>query len=158
MAVRNEKVQTMHGGSYTRLYSIWIAMRQRCLCPTSGSFPEYGGRPEKPISICDEWRDSFECFRGWAVKNGYSDSLTIERNNVNGNYEPSNCCWATWKKQANNRRNSFFITAFNKTQTLELWSEECGINYQTLYSRLKNGWPVEKALTESIQVHRKNTA
>jgi hypothetical protein len=92
---------TKHGSCNTRLHNIWTAMKQRCNNPNSDGYQNYSGRG---IRVCKEWIDSFLSFQVWALRNGYSESLTIDRINVNGNYEPSNCRWATYSEQNRNKR------------------------------------------------------
>ncbi len=143
----NVEHATKHGLSRTRLYRIWALMKDRCTnvnCPT---YSCYGGRG---ITFCDEWK-SFENFHDWAINNGYKDLLTIDRIDVNGNYEPSNCRWSTMKEQGRNRRNNRNITINGKTMCLSEWCEIYGIDFYTVMSRLKRGWDYEKAITTPIR-------
>ncbi len=99
--VQNAKKQfTKHGQSNTRLYRIWVEMRNRCYLKSDTNFSKYGARG---ITVCDEWRNDFKAFYDWSMVNGYSDELTIDRIDGKGNYEPTNCRWATYKEQNLNR-------------------------------------------------------
>lgn len=132
-----------HGGHGTRLYRIWKGMKDRCRRCSHSSYECYGGRG---ISVCEEWNQSFETFREWALANGYRDGLTIDRVEVDGNYCPENCRWVTMKEQGNNRRNTLRILYNGETHTIAEWSKITGIKYSTIYMRLYNGWSVKEAL------------
>lgn len=90
-------------GRPDRPYRIWIGIKSRCRNPNDTGYHWYGGRG---IDVCDEWNDDFNSFYDWAMSHGYSDELTIDRIDVNGNYEPSNCRWATISEQCHNKRYS----------------------------------------------------
>lgn len=126
-----------------RLFNIWCHMRTRCNNPHRKSYARYGGRG---IKVCEEWDNSFESFYYWAIHNGYKDNLTLDRIDNNGNYEPSNCRWVDYFVQANNRSNNHIITYKGKTQTLQQWANELGMNDRIIRDRImKLGWCIEEA-------------
>ena len=110
-------------------------MKERCYNPNNKNFQHYGGRG---ITVCNEWHN-FLLFYNWAMTNGYSDNLTIDRIDVNGNYEPSNCRWVTMSEQANNKRNNRLLTYNGKTQTMTQWANEMKTRDTTIFGRLKRG-------------------
>lgn len=140
---------TTHGMTNSRIYRIWRGMISRCECPGDGmNYIKYGTRG---ISVCEEWH-KFELFYEWAKNSGYSNDLSIERIDNNGNYCPENCRWATNKEQANNRRNSLWIEFNGEIKTLAQWAEEYHVPYKTLYYRyIYMKWDIKKALTQPIQ-------
>ena len=133
-----------HGKHGTRLYRIWQAMHARCYIKTSPAYKNYGGRG---ITICAEWLKDFQAFYNWAILNGYEDNLTIDRIEVNGNYEPNNCRWITHAEQARNTRANHFITYNDETHTISEWAEKVGIKASIISWRLKHKWTIERALT-----------
>lgn len=92
---------TSSNGKKNRLYSIWSDMRKRCNNKNNKEFHNYGGRG---IKVSDEWERNYLKFHEWAIDNGYSDDLTLDRIEVNGNYESTNCKWSTWSEQGQNKR------------------------------------------------------
>ena len=141
-----------HGLTSTRPYSVWEHIIQRCNNPKNERYKNYGGRG---IKVCDQWQGMYGSlnFYIWALNNGYDDTLSIDRIDVNGNYEPNNCRWATEKEQQNNRTNNHLITFDGRTQTLQMWADEYGIYKRTLLSRLEKGMPIDVALT--IKKHKR---
>lgn len=133
-----------HGGTGSRLYRIWAGIIQRCCNENQGyEWKNYGGRG---ITVCEEWRNSFESFKEWAEANGYTNNLTIDRKDNDGPYAPWNCRWATVYEQSNNKRTSKRITYKGESKTVREFADEYGLAYHCLYARLKGGWDIEKAL------------
>ena len=118
---RNREAHIKHGGRYTRLYGIWRGLRQRCSNPNAKGYCNYGGRG---ITVCPEWKD-FPTFKKWAHDNGYNNSLTIERIDVNGNYEPSNCRWVTRSEQSQNKQDTIRVAGMS----LKKYCREHDISY-----------------------------
>lgn len=119
-----------------RLYSIWKGIKSRCGNPSRKSYNDYGGRG---ITVCDEWRNSFKTFREWSLANGYSDDLTIDRIDNDGNYGPENCRWTTRTEQCNNTRRNHIVEAFGESHTLAEWSRINGLSYNTIKTRMRRG-------------------
>ena len=139
-----------HGMTHTRLYKCWKDMKSRCLNKNRKDYVNYGKRG---IKVCDNWLD-FSNFSKWALKNGYKDTLTLDRINVNGNYEPSNCRWASLKQQANNTRRNIRLLFAGKNLTYSEWEVETGINQHTIARRIRLGWSVEDALCTPLKKRR----
>lgn len=130
---------TVHGDSHSLLYYRWRSMRNRCQNPKFNDYDNYGGRG---ISVCDEWQ-SYKNFKRWAVSSGFAENLTLDRIDVNGNYEPSNCRWVSQAQQTRNVRTNIMLTAFGETKCLMDWASDvrCKASYSTMQSRIKNcGW------------------
>lgn len=133
-----------HGLSAHPIYATWSRMKDRCLNPKNPQFYDYGGRG---ISICDEWRYDVVKFHEWSISNGWEEGLEIDRfPNINGNYEPTNCRWATEVQQQNNKRSNRLITYNKETKTLTEWAKERGLTFSALQHRLNRNWPISKAL------------
>lgn len=145
-AVRASMQFTKHGLRSTRLYSIWKSMKVRCLNPNSKSYKDYGCRG---ITICNSWATDFKSFYDWAMSSGYADNLTIDRIDVNKNYTPENCRWATQKQQCLNKRNTKFYNYNGIRYTVNQLSTMSGIPEKTLRDRLKSGWEVDRAIHQA---------
>ena len=124
-------------------YGSYRSMMDRCYREKNCNYNRYGARG---IEVCEEWHN-IENFEKWVEENPYFEGATIDRIDVNGNYEPSNCRWATMKKQCNNRSNTLYITYNGETHTISEWAEITGINRNTLNNRYYKGWSIESMLT-----------
>lgn len=132
----------------TRLYNIWQKMRDRCANSKNEWFHNYGGRG---IRVCEEWAgsESYPVFAAWATANGYVPTLTLERKETDGNYEPNNCCWIPKGKQSSNTRRNVLIKAWGQVKLLKEWEKDsrCQVRYVTIRERLKRGWTPEAAIS-----------
>lgn len=137
--------KTTHGGHGTPEYATWKSMKDRCFNPGATSFPHYGARG---ITVCDRWRDSFANFLADMGKKP-TPQHSIERNDVNGNYEPSNCRWATNMEQHRNTRANHFLEFRGESLTIIGWSERLGIDARTIETRINRyGWTADRALSQ----------
>ena len=156
--LRSDNSRTMllkHGEGVARTseWRSWRKMRERCNDPSHEAYARYGGRG---IKVCDKWNDPDTGYAAFLTDMGrkQSEDLTVDRYpNRDGNYEPGNCRWATRAEQARNRRSSKYITVFGETRLLVEWCETYGVGYKCVHNRLRNGWPVEKALTTAAKVY-----
>jgi len=149
------KARRKHGDAGKRLYGIWKSMIARC----EGNLRESKTKTnykDRGIRVCQEWHD-YKVFKEWALKNGYQDNLSIDRIDVNGNYEPSNCRWVNIKTQNNNSRQNHNITYCGETLSLAQWSERLGINNSTLSFRISKGWDIETAFTTPVDISHSRT-
>lgn len=124
----NHEYGFKHGMSHTRIYTIWSGMIQRCCNPNAKNYPRYGGRG---VTVCGEWKE-FKKFYEWSKISGYSDNLTIERLDNNGNYCPENCTWITKQKQMRNTRRNHYIKYNDEELTLTEWARKFDMNVETL--------------------------
>lgn len=129
---------------WRRLYQCHHDMMHRCYNPNKFQFERYGGRG---IIVCDEWQD-YDAFELWAINNGYTDEMSIERKDVNGPYSPNNCSWIPLSEQALNTSRSHLIQAFGETKSIAAWIKDprCVVTYYVLRSRIRYGWDTEQAL------------
>lgn len=147
----NRELHTKHGISRHPLSGLWRDIKKRCFNPNCKAYKNYGGRG---VVMCDRWKDSLETFYNDLI-DSYNEHIekydklntTIDRIDVNGNYEPNNVRWATRKEQNNNRRNNHFITYNGETHTIAEWSDITGIEGRKISGRLSRNWDIAKALT-----------
>lgn len=144
--VRRNNSGFKHGLRHTRIYTIWCNMKARCTNPKADRFANYGG---KGVAVCKEWFNDFMAFYDWAIANGYSDSLSIDRADSGGNYEPNNCRWATADTQANNKTTNRFVEYNGGTKTISEIAKEEKIPYDRIYQRVaRYKWDIDRAVRE----------
>lgn len=145
---------TKHGMSYSKIYTAYKHMKDRCLNSNNKEYRRYGGRG---ISICDEWLgdNGFDNFYNWSIKNGYSEQLTIDRINNDGNYEPNNCRWTTVKQQNHNTSQNRLLTYNGETHDVTEWAELLNIERGTIFARIKYGMPIEQILFKKPTKNKK---
>lgn len=147
MVIRaGDRLALKHGGSGTRIYRILGNMKTRCYNPRAPRYADYGARG---ITICDQWKNSFEAFRTWAVANGYEDGLMIDRINNDKGYSPENCRWVTPKQNNVNQRSNVRIEIAGRTLTVSEWAAEpiCEVEASAVRRRLSLGWDPVAAVT-----------
>lgn len=141
-----------HGDAGTRLYKCWHDMKARCEYHKDFNYHNYGGRG---IKVCEEWRKSYLTFKKWALDNGYANTLTIDRIDVNGNYEPRNCRWVTVQEQQNNKRDNVYVEyngeKLSLRQLARKYTEKVGISYEVLYYRYRiKQWDIDKCINTPL--------
>lgn len=143
-----KEIKKKIGGDESKISSIYNGMRTRCYNENSDSYKYYGGRG---IKICEEWLGKYGYLRFymWAMENGWELGLSIDRINVNGNYEPSNCRWVTMEVQARNKRNSKPVIYKGEETTVCAIERKEGINSGLLRTRINKGMTIEEAVEDA---------
>lgn len=143
-----------HGEHGTRLYEVWKGMNARCSNPNHMFYKNYGGRG---IKVCNQWKTDFLQFKEFMLSIGYDETLptgeqTIERIDVNGNYEPGNCKLISRKEQNVNKRNNHLVTYKGETKTITEFAEEYGLDTENLLNRINNyGYTIEEAIEKPFR-------
>lgn len=133
-----------HNMTGTRLYRIYVDMIARCTYKCNNRYKNYGARG---IKVCDEWLNDRKTFFDWAMNNGYQENLTIDRIDVNGNYEPNNCRWVTNYEQCQNKTTTIKLEYNGQTKSISDWAKEYNLTPTTIYKRIHDrGWSVDDAL------------
>lgn len=137
----------VHGLTGDPLYTVWANMKDRCSRSTCESYQNYGGRG---VFVCQEWVVSFPEFRAWALDNGWSKGLQLDRADNDGPYAPSNCRFVNHKQNNRNKRTNVRVTVAGVDKTLVEWAELNGLQPQTINNRIRRGWTQERAVTAPL--------
>ena len=141
-----KEVHTSHGDSNARLYRIYKKMKARCYYQKNERYDRYGGRG---ISICDEWLSDYKEFKRWAITNGYTDELSIDRIDNDGDYTPENCRWVGIITQSNNKGNNRRVAdSSGNIKTVAEWSRALDVPYRFMHNRIRCGKTVEEIALE----------
>jgi hypothetical protein len=141
------KSNATHNLTRHPLYNVWENIKKRCFHPNNPSYKYYGGRG---IMMCDAWCKDFQVFYDWCMANGWEKGLQIDRKDNDGNYEPSNCRCVTHLANNRNKGNNVYVEMGNVRKSLAEWVEGTGVKYATVYSRLRKGIELSKALSTGI--------
>ncbi|HEV3223934.1 MAG TPA: hypothetical protein VGZ90_13690 [Puia sp.] len=151
---RLKYINITHGDSKSKEFKAWRAIKSRCSNKKLKCYPHYGGRG---IKVSDNWINSYSTFLS-DMGRAPTANHSIERIDNNGDYDPSNCKWATKKEQANNTRSNTFITYKGEILTMGQWAEKMGLSKSTLSNRINYyKWPIEKALTYPLRNDSRRT-
>lgn len=137
-----------HGMTKTDTYRVWRKLFERCYNPKDKAYAYYGGRG---ISICERWYEFINFLSDMGLR---PKRMQIDRINNNGNYEPSNCRWATSRQNNNNRRDNLKIEYQGESHTIREWSDKTGIKYNVIHLRLYRRWPIDSIFTKPIRWRR----
>ena len=141
-----KEAKTTHGLRHTPEYRVWDNIKRRCYSEKHKSYSDYGARG---ITMCDEWKESFEAFyRDMGPRP--TQQHTIDRRENDKGYSKENCRWTTWEEQANNRRNNIYYELDGKTKTLAEWCRDLSLPYSAIYTRMKRGANFEDAIADFV--------
>lgn len=144
-------IKTVKVNSQTNLYHVWSSMKDRCRNKNNKYYERYGGRG---ISICEQWKEDFEEFKKWSYENGYTEGLSIDRRDNDGNYTPDNCRWVDQTTQNRNKSNVVWIELEGEVKRLIEWAEELDIKPSILHDRMRAGWEAKDVLNPNIRKSR----
>ncbi len=142
-APKGNKNHFKHGLSHTRIDNIYKNMISRCYYSKNSRYERYGKRG---IKVCDEWKNDKTLFFEWAFNNGYSENLSLDRIDTDGDYSPNNCRWADVLTQQNNKSTNHNITVNNETHSLAEWERRLNLTAGTLWNKLNRGMSEEELI------------
>lgn len=145
--VYEQKTRLKHGMTGTVLHNRWLNMKSRCYNKNNKSYCRYGARG---ITICEQWHD-FKNFYNWAMENGFSEELSLDRIDNGKGYSPDNCRWATPIQQANNTRRNVIVEYNGEKKTVSEHCRDLGLNYNNVIFRLENGVPAKDAFSKEYK-------